>query len=764
MQVQKLAQQKTVPSFEDVQASADGRRYNLIPISQTIEWDPTLLTPLECYLRIRRGDHSFILETAIHTAEGCQYRNSVIGTEPYQITQTAEDLAQEDGQDLRSLDPLIDLERELAKYRVDPQYALEPPVLNGGAVGYVSYDCVKYFEPRVKEAGKLSDDLKIPETLFLFCNSFVYLDHEKSCLQIVALCSLEGDLEANYKLASDRIHELFRRVEGNVSEDDYTSITHNQRDPGTSNYGEEGYKGFVDKLKERIADGDIIQCVPSHRITRSTGVHPFQIYKSLRKLNPSPYMFYMDLKDFHILGCSPELLVKVTDGKIANHPIAGTRKRGANKEEDEALRKDLLSDEKEISEHVMLVDLGRNDVNRVAVPSSTKVDSLMHIELYSHVMHIVSHVSGKLREGLTSFDAFRSIFPAGTLSGAPKVKSMEFISQLEKCKRGVYGGAVGYFSFFRGDADTCIAIRSMLHKDGKAYLQAGGGIVYDSNRDDEYVETINKMGATSKAVTMAEDDMFGMSQSDRRTPIVLESSVAAYNESFRKKFVQVEKVDLSRDQVHLEIKLKIARGFDTERRKGGILMIDNYDSFTWNLYQYLSQLGQHVTVIRNDQITVEECLQLEPEKVVISPGPSWPKDAGISSDVMRAFEGKVPILGVCLGLECMYEVYGGKITHCGEIKHGKTSPITHDGKGVFSGIPQNIPVTRYHSLAAPADKMPSVIEVTAQTSSGIVMGMRHKTYTVEGVQFHPESIKTDFGMEMLANFLKFKGGKWSDNN
>lgn len=305
----------------------------------------------------------------------------------------------------------------------------------------------------------LKESLDIPESIFLFVNSFIAFDHsEHNKMKIVSLCSLEGDVEKNYQDAKNRISEIEQALESEPKQffDDLSPGSINLK----SNMGEQGYKDAVSRLKERIIDGDIIQAVPSHRCERKIGVHPFNIYKQLRVLNPSRYMFYLDLEDFYLVGASPELLVKVTSGVVVNHPIAGTRKRGSTQEEDEKLARELLEDEKEKAEHIMLVDLGRNDINRVADPESTEVSSYMQIEKYSHVMHIVSQVTGRLRNECTPFSAFRSIFPAGTLSGAPKVKAMELIATIEGENRGVYGGAVGYFSF-SGDIDTCIAIRTL---------------------------------------------------------------------------------------------------------------------------------------------------------------------------------------------------------------------------------------------------------------------------------------------------------------
>ncbi|TQS32515.1 hypothetical protein Golomagni_07163, partial [Golovinomyces magnicellulatus] len=292
----------------------------------------------------------------------------------------------------------------------------------------------------------------------------------------------------------------------------------------TSNIGRDGYEGHVTKLKEHIVKGDIIQAVPSQRFARPTSLHPFNIYRHLRTVNPSPYLFYVDCKDFQIIGASPELLVKEEAGRIITHPIAGTVKRGKTPKEDQRLADELRSSLKDRAEHVMLVDLARNDVNRVGDPFTVRVDRLMVVEKFSHVQHLVSQVSGVLRPGQTRFDAFRSIFPAGTVSGAPKVKAMELIAELEKEKRGVYAGAVGYFGYngvdqngdhVDGAMDTCIALRTMMYKDGVAYLQAGGGIVFDSDEYDEWMETINKLSANMSCITTAEELYYAQQQSEK---------------------------------------------------------------------------------------------------------------------------------------------------------------------------------------------------------------------------------------------------------
>lgn len=368
------------------------------------------------------------------------------------------------------------MEEELAQYRVAKIPSLKLPPNSGGAIGYVAYDCIKYFEPKTKRP--LSDPLKVPEAMFMLFDTIVSFDHFFQRVQVIThlhvppQSSSGTSLQDVYDKASTTIHNLFQILsDPEIPLAPQPPIVRDQK--YTSNIGQEGYESHVKSLKKHIVCGDIIQAVPSQRFSRPTSLHPFNIYRHLRTVNPSPYLFYVDCTDFSLVGASPELLVKCTDGKIITHPIAGTVKRGQTDEEDANLANELQSSLKDRAEHVMLVDLARNDVNRVCDPLTTQVDRLMNVEKFSHVMHLVSQVSGVLAPGKTRFDAFRSIFPAGTVSGAPKVKAMELIGELEKEKRGVYGGAVGYWGYDGDSMDTCIALRTMTIKDGVAYLQAG---------------------------------------------------------------------------------------------------------------------------------------------------------------------------------------------------------------------------------------------------------------------------------------------------
>jgi anthranilate synthase component 1 len=478
------------PTLDEVKALAKTADGNLVPIYREITAD--LETPVSAFLKVRTGPYSFLLESVEGGERIARY--SFIGTQPYRVLKTGptEDY---------SGDPLVPLEQEMARFKAVSVPGV--PAFTGGAIGYISYDAVRHFEPKVVPPA--ADVLGIPESLFLFCDSMVVFDHIHHTIKVVAHCRLDGDIDSSYRQAAFQIDEIVERLNNPTIKLPEQEVSAVLRTNGRaeSNVGREGYELMVERIREYVIAGDVIQTVPSQRIARRTAIHPFNIYRQLRTVNPSPYMFYLDLGEFQVVGASPELLVRVEDGQVVTHPIAGTRPRGATPEEDEQLAVELLADEKERAEHIMLVDLGRNDVGRVAKPGTVSVDQMMQIEKYSHVMHIVSHVSGELAADKTPFDAFRSVFPAGTVTGAPKVRAMEVIAELEPSRRGIYAGAVGYASF-AGTLDTCIAIRTMLVKDGVAYLQAGGGIVYDSVPETEYTESMNKMRALMRAIDQAE--------------------------------------------------------------------------------------------------------------------------------------------------------------------------------------------------------------------------------------------------------------------
>ncbi|KAF2664133.1 putative anthranilate synthase component I [Microthyrium microscopicum] len=455
----------------------------------------------------RSNARSFLFESAATTETIGRY--SFVGVDPHKVITSGP------GYSLGEQDPLPTLADELAQFRVAQVPGVKLPPLIGGAIGYVGYDCVKYFEPRTRR--DLKDIVRVPESLFMFFHTIVAVDSFFQQIKIFTYLKVPGtpgaenNVEAGYELARQILSETLAAITARVPIPPQGPIKPDQE--YTSNIGQAGYESHVTKLKEHINRGDIIQAVPSQRVARPTSLHPFNVYRRLRTVNPSPYLFFIDCEDFQIIGASPEVLVKSEQGRIITHPIAGTVKRGATAQEDDALAEELKNSLKDRAEHVMLVDLARNDVNRVCDPLSTRVDRLMIVQRFSHVQHLTSEVSGVLRPGKTRFDAFRSIFPAGTVSGAPKVRAMELIAELEGEKRGVYAGAVGYFGYDiclldgtveEGAMDTCITLRTMVMKDGIVYLQAGGGIVFDSDENDEYVETLNKLRANRACIDSAE--------------------------------------------------------------------------------------------------------------------------------------------------------------------------------------------------------------------------------------------------------------------
>ena len=478
------------PSLEQVKAMAG--QGNLVPVYRSINAD--LETPVSAYLKVSRGPYSYLLESV----EGGERlgRYSFIGTEPYKVVQTGAGLPGGE------VDPLRLVEEEMDQYRYIPVDGL--PGFQGGAVGYLAYDTIRYFEPRVPPMP--ADPQGLPESVFMFGETILIFDHLRHDIKVVSHAYLYGDVEKAYAEATRRIDDMVARLSQPLTlppELQDGSFGPNGSAPIESNFTTERYADAINKCIEYVYAGDIIQVVNSQRFSRRTDAHPFQVYRALRSVNPSPYMYYLDLNGFQIVGAAIETVVKVEDGIAATHPIAGTRPRGRTPGEDDANEAELKSSEKQRAEHIMLVDLGRNDIGRVSDPGTVHVTQLMDVERFSHVMHLVSHVEGRLRKDLTPYDALRSCFPAGTVSGAPKIRAMEIIAEVEGEKRGPYGGAVGYFSY-SGNMDTALVLRTGIYKDGIMYVQAGGGIVADSVVEDEYQETRHKAGALMRAIDRAE--------------------------------------------------------------------------------------------------------------------------------------------------------------------------------------------------------------------------------------------------------------------
>ena len=496
----------TTPSLDEVRSLAEAAPAGVTTVPIFRELMADLETPVSAFLKVRRDRPAFLLESIEGGERLARY--SFIGADPIAMLTLRDGVAVvDDGQRREEpyVDPLTAVAGLIAPHRSSDMPGRSLPRFVGGAVGYLSYEAVRAFEPRVPAAP--GPGLGLPDGAFMLVDSLLVFDHLARTIKAVAHVRIDGTepLTDAYEAAVSRVNGLVRLLRERTPDlpRGGAPVAGPVTDRCRSNTPEARYHEIVARAQEYIAAGDIFQVVLSQRVDVETPVHPFTIYRALRTVNPSPYMFYLDYLDHQIVGASPELLVRLEGRTVTNHPIAGTRPRGADAAADAALAAELAADEKERAEHVMLVDLGRNDVGRIATAGSVRVPQFMGVERYSHVMHLVSHVEGELEEGLSGFDALRSCFPAGTVSGAPKVRAMEIIAELETDRRGPYAGAVGYVDF-AGGMDTAIALRTMVVKDGVASMQAGGGIVADSTPAGEHAESRQKMRAPLRAIELAE--------------------------------------------------------------------------------------------------------------------------------------------------------------------------------------------------------------------------------------------------------------------
>jgi len=477
--------------------------YNLIPVWREIVAD--LETPVSVYSKVFSEGSSCLLESVEGSARLSRY--SFIAGDPFLTVKAhRNEIEINNGKKITRKQGSLDavLRDMLKSFR-----AVESPDLPrffGGAVGYIGYDSVRQFEHLPDQP---FDDLDLPDACLIFPESVIAFDHLTSKLKVIVNARITSDPEKAYIQAVNKIEQLTAAIRNNQPKNILNSDLprqHNQELEVESGISRPEFCRKVEKIKEHIRSGDILQAVLSQRFAVQTEASPFEVYRALRSINPSPYMYYLNFNDLKVAGASPEMLVRLDNGIVENRPIAGTRPRGVSPESDKALEEELLSDPKERAEHVMLVDLGRNDLGRVAKYGSVEVPVFMNCDRYSHVMHLVSEVKGIIADGKDAFDALVAGFPAGTVSGAPKIRAMEIIDQMEPVKRGPYAGAVGYFSY-SGGMDTCITIRTIIFSGGKAYAQAGAGIVADSDPDSEYEETVNKAKVLIRALQLAEEGL-----------------------------------------------------------------------------------------------------------------------------------------------------------------------------------------------------------------------------------------------------------------
>jgi anthranilate synthase component 1 len=462
-------------------------------------------TPLSVYRKLANCSYSYLFESVEGGEKWARY--SLIGLHAKRIIKVVKNEIEilHEGSLIEKIsteDPLAYIEKLQKSFSLEEDSNL--PKFNGGLVGYFSYDCVRYIESKLLDS-EPPDTLGTPDALFMVSEEVAVFDNLKNKLHLIVLIDSKDQIDAAEKRLNELEEKLkhplpfqdFKKPEKSISESDFIS-----------GFGEDDFKRSVQKAKKYIEEGDIMQVVCSQRMSLPFTADPVALYRSIRQLNPSPYMYYLNLQDFHIVGSSPEILARLEDNKVTVRPIAGTRRRGKDELDDIAMEEDMVNDPKEIAEHLMLIDLGRNDVGRIAEPGSVNVTEKFGVERYSHVMHMVSNVEAKIKKELSAIDLFRATFPAGTVSGAPKIRAMEIIDEFEPVKRGIYGGAIGYLSW-QGNMDMAIAIRTAVIKDEMLYIQAGGGWVADSVPDLEWKESLNKGRAIFKAAEMVQEKLEG---------------------------------------------------------------------------------------------------------------------------------------------------------------------------------------------------------------------------------------------------------------
>ncbi len=660
----------------------------------------TNLNPMQLYKRLRRRYSNLVLLESMSGPKKMA-RQSFIGFKPKLMLEVNDGILKIDGERVaRGLQEILSKLRYLLKKYSDanskplvhdPQEgSITADLFTSGLVGFFSYDFIRYLErvPNLNE-----DDKRFPDAVLALFLDGILFDHVNGSVYYFHHPKAPNRLSLIESLLTDDAH---------ISHDEKGSfMTKNVHFETTK----EKFEQAVQEAKQAIEQGEVFQVVLSQRACFTAEGDRIILYEKLREINPSPYMFCLELGDIAIIGASPELLVAVQEGKVITYPIAGTRPKGRTEEEKQKFTKELLQDEKERAEHNMLVDLARNDLGRVCTLGSVTVSEFMKVEEFSHVLHLVSKVEGTLAENKDALDAFMSVFPAGTVTGAPKIRAMEIIEQLERMRRGPYAGAVGYFDF-HGNAMLAITIRSIFGKDAQFFVQAGAGIVMDSHPELEFNETMFKLAATLEAISLKKPE-------------------------------------------------EVAHGQDRI-----LILIDNYDSFTYNLYQLLGQLYDgKVMVFRNDEVTVDEIKDLNPTHIVFSPGPGHPeisRDFGVCRDILKHLSPTVPTLGVCLGHQGIGAFFGARIVQSRKILHGKTSTVTHDGKDIFKGVPNPITVARYHSLVIDPNSLPQDLKVLAKSEDGEIMAIRHAQHHIFGIQFHPESFLTEGGVQILQNFLSLQ--------
>ncbi len=656
-------------------------------------------------------------------------RYSFIAIDPFAILKSKANKIEWNGEKFEG-NPFYFLKEMLSRYRLSTIEDLPP--FQGGAAGFFSYGLLHHLE---KITVQQEDRMQFDDMAIGFYDIVIGFDHLLKRAWIFSSGFPEETPRKRERRAQERLESICEKIKNLPVSNKFNSTFRIDEKEIISNFTREEYMTKVREVVDYILKGDIFEanislCFSS---TLPTDVNAYDLYQRLRFLNPAPFSAFLHFNETQLVSASPERFLKVKNKTVETRPIKGTRKRGKTPLEDRMLETELLQSEKDHAENIMIVDLLRNDLSRVCEEGSVNVPQLCGLESFATVHHLVSIVTGKLREEASPIDLMMAAFPGGSITGAPKIRAMEIIAEIEPTTRGPYCGSIGYLGF-NGDMDSSIVIRTFAIKNQDVTFQAGGAIVLDSDPESEYEEVLTKAYALKRAL-MGEGDFAVIDCKSLRGALATKQSSNTLLDCF---VANAPRNDM-----------KAVRGSNL------VLLIDNYDSFVYNLARYVGELDFPYLVKRNDAISLEEIAQLKPHKIIISPGPGIPSEAGISSDIIRYFGATIPILGVCLGHQAIGEIFGGVVKSAKFPMHGKASDIIHEGKGLFQSLKTPFRAARYHSLIVDDENFPACLKVTARSDTNEIMALEHRKFPIFGVQFHPESVLTSGGYQLLQNFLSY---------
>ncbi len=683
-------------------------RSDFVQVARSVPW----LEPLEAYRRLRASGARPVLLDGMGAHPEARF--AFVAFDPLvEVCVRGRDVEERwaDGAvEFVQEAPLVYLRLAFDRFRFEVG---EEAPFTGGWVGLLGFGLAQAMEPSLPP-GPRGDSSAPPDVWLQLCLGCLVFDRSEQTVR-----AFRADCAGDREACDARVEAVVAQLAQPVVRTDAPPVGPPAAAAWTASLDQAAFERAVVRLKGLIHGGDLFQANLATRFATACTADPADLFAALRDANPSPFMALVEAGDFAVVSGSPELLLSARDGTLASRPIAGTRRRGSTDGQDAALEQELRTDAKEQAEHTMLVDLVRNDVAKVSVPGSVAVSETGTVERYRHVMHLASRVEGQIREGTAPTDWLCALFPGGTVTGAPKVRATQRILEAEPVPRGFYTGSAGYVSWSHNSAWN-ILIRTLQLHGGQAHVHAGSGIVADSEPRREWLEAQRKGQALLDAATGNPSD----SPATRLGEVTRGGGWAP----------------------------PVAASRHVGKR---VLVIDNYDSFVHNLADYVASLGARVRVVRNDEPWRAEVAVFRPTHIILSPGPGWPDEAGCTLEMARELAGRLPILGVCLGHQAIGQAHGATVrVHPGGPVHGKASAVHHSGAGLFAGLPSPLAVGRYHSLVVDAASMGADWIVDARLDDGTVMSLRHRRHPVYGLQFHPESLCTDRGLELLDRFLE----------